>query len=221
MPQRPDYVNSGDTIAVAWGNTVRNQIVTPFSTTSARSSEITGSGSNAPVNGQVSTLSAADTTHGVYVYNGTSWRAPWNMPWGVVGRAVNTGSQTLSSTSFADLSNLSAASVPFVNNRYYKATLSIWVGQPIVSTTGADATLSFRLVNGAASTTYATLPDRAIKASDSFAYCSVASFTAAAGAVTFKAQYKVTGAGTSITTIGSAYQCELLIEDIGPAGAPV
>lgn len=217
MPQRPDLPTDGATITSAWGSTVRDQIVTPFSTSGNRSSEI-----SSPVSGMVSTLTASDTTNGLYVHNGTAWRAPWNLAWGAVGRAVNTGTQNLTSTSFADLSNLSAASVPLIGNRYYRATLSIWVGQPVISTTGVDATLSFRITNGAASTTYATLPDLFINASDSTPYCATATFTASAGSVTMKAQYKVTAAsGTpSILTAGGSYQCELVIEDLGPSGAP-
>lgn len=217
MPQRPDLPVDGATITSSWGATVRDQIVTPFSTAGVRDGEIT---SGLRVNGMVSTLTASDTTNGLYVYNGVNWRPSWNLPWGLVGRAVNTGTQNLTSTSFADLSNLSASSVPLNGNRYYRATLSLWVGQPVISTTGVDATLSFRITNGAASTTYATLPDLAIKATDSQPYCATATFTASAGSVTMKAQYKVTGTGTSILTAGGSYQCELVIEDLGPSGAP-
>ena len=217
MAQRPDLPVDGATISSTWGSTVRDQIVTPFTSTSQRSSEI-----GSPTSGMVTTLATTDSTHGLYVYNGTAWRKDWSSPWGLVARAVATGTQNLTSTSFADLSSMSASTVPLYANRYYRATLSIWVGQPIVSTTGVDATVSFRVTNGAG-TAYVTLPDLFLKATDSTPYCAQGTFTASASVVTVKAQYKVSAAsGTpSIIGLGTTYSSELLIEDLGPSGAPV
>ena len=213
MAQRPDLPVDGTTITSAWGTTVREQIVTPFSTTGTRSSEI-----GSPISGQVSTLTAGDATNGIYVYNGTAWRKDWSSPWGIVGRAVSSATQNLTATTYADLTGLSAASVPLIANRYYRATLSLSVAQPVFSTTGTDQTLSLRVTNGAG-TAYATLPDLYVRAVESTGYCATATFTTTAGAVTVKAQYKITGTA-SIFTAGASFQCELVIEDLGPSGAP-
>jgi hypothetical protein len=59
-------VVAGTTITASWGNQVRDQLVTPFASTSARTSAITS-----PVEGMLSYLTDGDNFEG---YDGTAWR---------------------------------------------------------------------------------------------------------------------------------------------------
>lgn len=60
---------SGTTITASWANAnIRDQVVTPFASVSARASAIT-----TPVDGMLSTLTDVD---GLDYYNGTAWRVP-------------------------------------------------------------------------------------------------------------------------------------------------
>ena len=122
MAQRPDLPVDGTTITSAWGSTVRQQIVTPFSTSTTRASEIptTGTSADLVVTGQVTTLTAADNTNGLYIWNGTSWRLPWNAPWGVVAISALPGAANFTST----IGYSSTFTWTAVNRRYYRVTLT-------------------------------------------------------------------------------------------------
>lgn len=59
-------ITSGTTITASWANaSVRDQCISPFASSSARTSAIT-----APVDGQVSSLTDSDT---LWQYNGSAW----------------------------------------------------------------------------------------------------------------------------------------------------
>lgn len=104
---------TGTTITSSWANSdVRDQVVVPFSSTSARSSAITS-----PVTGMVSTLTANNSTEGIYQYNSASqWRPPWNLPFGRVGFSALPGSFTFNSS----VGYSSTFTFTAIQNRYYK-----------------------------------------------------------------------------------------------------
>ena len=145
-------------------------------------------------------------------YAGIGWKnAQWGTPWGVVGRGVASATQTITSTSWADLTSLTASGVKLVTGRLYRATLSI----PIAQLSGTDVTTSFRITNGAATTTFATLPNIYVRATESTPYCATATFTSSTVSSNIKAQYKQSG--TNSVALPSGFKAELVIEDIGPS----
>ena len=208
MPQRPDLPVDGSTITTAWGTTVRNQIVTPFSTSGVRSSEI-----GSPVAGQVSTLTASDNTNGLYVYNGTSWRLPWNMPWGIVAISATPAS--------LDYTNTIAYSSTFtwsaVNRRYYRVTLTGNLENSTV--TGADMSLAI-YNNAATPVAQVVYPKSKRSASNEIGFAGGSGIyeATATGTQTWKLG-GVHGFATAVTV--SYFPSSLIIEDLGPDGAPV
>jgi len=105
-------INSGDYITSDWANTnVRDQVVTPFASTADRTSAIT-----VPVAGMVSTLTTNTATEGVYQYTSAStWRLPWNMPWGNVAISATPAAFTFTMTQ----GNSSTFTWTAVNRRNY------------------------------------------------------------------------------------------------------
>jgi hypothetical protein len=214
MPQRPDLPVSGSTITTAWGTTVRDQIVTPFSTSGVRDGEI-----GSPVGGQVTTLTATNTTNGVYVWNGLSWRPPWNMPYGYAAISAVPGSYTFSAT----LSYSSTFTWSAVDNRNYRVTFAGEfqpgsVGPTILSTslyagTTALSTLAILRASAEGAVAPATgMVNPQYACSTSFVYASTAT-----GTQTWRFGSVGSAGSGSMTFVPHS----VIIEDIGPNGAPV
>jgi len=222
MAQRPDLPVDGTTITSAWGTTVREQIVTPFSNATDRSSEIPSSGTSARVAGMVSTLTASDETNGLYVYNGASWRAPWNLPWGNVAT-----SGLPSSFSFNTTANYSGNFTwTSVNNRNYLVTFggefnngtvlgvvdtaAIYTNAaPPVAVSYAGIRATFATVGGGGATISQNSQETR---STAFVFTAISS-----GTLTWKF-----GAISNASATNQTFSPNLLsIVDIGPAGAPV
>jgi hypothetical protein len=148
---------------------------------------------------------------GPYFFNGSQYRRPWNMPWGVV-----------SLTTLASLASFAFNTWGFppfewngtgvVANRRYKATVDFgWGSFALVGAyefgigTGAGAGI------GRVTTVYQdtnTAPKQNTQ---------TITFTTTAGNMTRGLSVrKTTGSGGADVAAGST----LLIEDIGPAGAP-
>jgi hypothetical protein len=105
-------INSGDYIESSWANAnVRDQVVTPFSSTATRNSTITS-----PLPGMLSTLTTNTVTEGLYEYTSAgTWRLPWNLPWGYVAISALPASFSFNST----LSFSSTFTFAAINNRNY------------------------------------------------------------------------------------------------------
>lgn len=106
---------AGTTITASWANAnVRDQAVTPFASTGARSSAITS-----PVTGMVSYITG---TSRLEMYDGTTW-----VP--VPGQIVARGSRTTSSsTTTTEQSVLRVDSVTVVSGRLYTVVTSpLWL----------------------------------------------------------------------------------------------
>lgn len=197
---------TGTTVSSSWANAdVRDQVIVPFASTAARSSAIT-----VPVNGQVSAITAADSTHGIYQYNGTSWRMPWNMPWGVL-TSVQTTTSTSNSTSAQTIVTASAITVPA--NRLLRLT-----GKADVHYVSVADHIALQIQEGA------TVLQRAITWPDSngadLTAVAVAYISPSAGSHTYKLNIAPV-VGQSVGASASAtYPAFLLIEDLGPNGAP-
>jgi len=213
MPYK--QVASGDYITAAWANTyVSDQVVVPYSSVTDR----TNNGPTVTTTGMISTLTTNTATEGLYEYTSAgTWRAPWNLPWGVVAVDNLTGtSVNVTATSFTDVSTFVTPSFTPVNRRYYKVTLSVVAKQYLQSSSN---TVSLQVVSTTPNSTVGLAIDQTLQASD--LQTMVASFwinNTATAATTYKVQAKTSGGTFSLD--GVNYPCSLIVEDMGPSGAP-
>lgn len=128
-------VVAGTTITAAWGNAnVRDQVVTPFASASARTSAITS-----PVTGMVSTLTDALVAD---LYDGSAW-----VPVGPVctdAVTVTASAPFVSATAFgteAEVSTKMRLTLPQVRN----GELWVFVGQYLYSTSATGSDWTYRL----------------------------------------------------------------------------
>jgi hypothetical protein len=205
-------IATGTVIATSWGNEVRDQLVTPFLTSATRDSTITLGNRQ---NGQVVALTNSDVNHGLTVWNGTSWTRPWNMPWGIVGSGTRTTNLNITSTTSADVTDVTLPSAQYTATRYYQAHINIPLGQ----FTGTAVTTEFYLTKGD-NTVVAALPRISVDASGSAVYSTSALFTTTTVGQVLKLRYRQSGANAVIVTAASADNCSLVILDVGPSGAP-
>jgi len=200
---------AGDVLTAARLNTdLRNQVVTPFATTAARDSAIT-----APVVGMATYISSNDANEGLLTRSSAGqWRLPWNMPWGRVGSAL-VGATMTSGTS-GSMSDLSGLSVTFtaIANRYYKVSMMISNLNSSVA-----QTINIIFANGS-SAQLANCANAYLAAGTSTGVSGFMLATPSAGSFTIKAMAAASSA-TAATT-GSSWTNWLIVEDIGPAGAP-
>lgn len=185
-------------------NYLMEQSVMVFATTGARDSAII-----TPEAGMTAYINSGDSSEGLYSYTGTTWnKGPsWNAPWGFVAQVTSTVSlQTTTGT--LDLAGGSLSFTAFAN-RYYK--VSVWgslFGDGTVNSlyaydTTASATL-YQVELPYSNATYASTPSG----------FTVTTFSA--GTRSLKIQLVRFGTGTARSNGG----VKMLVEDIGPSGAP-
>ena len=200
----------------SWANAnVRDQVVTSFATTTARDAAIT-----APVKGMVCYIGSNDLSEGLYTYNGTSWRKGpgWNAPWGLLVKSSSTTTCVTSGTHTTpqDGSAVLTATATTVTNRLYKITTM----QNPYASGGANGFQGLHLV-GAAETARFWIPALSTVTQDSRTYTSLWTETSGQSRV-FKAQISAYVTNTAITDWGNAtIPRVIVVEDIGPSGAPV
>jgi len=160
----------------------------------------------------------------VYTTTTTGWQAPWNMAWGVVpatsGGTSGYGHCRVTSTqgTFTGATDVTNASVTFtaVANRLYKVTAHV----DITSSVTGDGAQVQVLVDGTAYATDIVAVNIAGTGGDRFIKI-ITSFTIAAGSHTVKLQaQRVTGTGNLTIQGATGSPTILIVEDIGPAGAP-
>lgn len=149
----------------------------------------------------------------VYYGATTGWRPPWNQSWGILDRATVSTDQSISSTTIANITDLSI-STHLLSDRYYRATLSMYI------TGNASATNRFTsliLTNGAGSTTFGTFPQQFILAQDNMSYCATSTFTSSTIGTVLKVGYALAGTNAIIVKggAGNASVSELVVEDLG------
>jgi len=192
-------------------NFCQNQSVMYFSSTGARDVAITG-----PVDGMTAYIGSNDSSEGLYTYNGTAWRRGpgWNAPWGYVQYTEVTSNVT----SGANVTILTGSTISVVNRRRYRITAQI----PGYFSTGALSVATVQITVGGA----------AIAGQRVF----TSQVTSAENGCNVVAMYVATATNTglscnifSTSTVGTNHQylasatnpMSLLVEDIGPSGAPV
>ena len=214
---------SGTNITSSWANaSVRDQVVSPFVTSAARTAAITS-----PVAGMVSSLTTYDLTEGIEFYNSAGqWRKPWNMPWGIItttaggtsnlGYVIVTAPQTGITSTLVDLTNLSMT-FNAIANRMYRVNVhcNFYASQ-------ADNTATLAL-NVSASNVAFSHTSALSTGTTSLRTAELARpfVNSAAQSLVVKMQAQLqTGTGSVIMHAGAANVATMLIEDIGPSGAP-
>jgi len=205
-------ITTGTVIATSWGNEIRDQVVTPFATSATRDATIVGA---ARKNGQVVSLTNADSNHGLTVYNGTSWTRPWNLPWGLIGSGTATANQSITSTTSSDVTDVALPSTQYTATRYYQAHISLF----LIQAAGTAVTTEFYLTKGD-NTVIATLPKMTSAATDNRIYSTSVLFTTTTVGQVVKLRYRQSGANTMAVQAASADNCQIVILDVGPSGAP-
>lgn len=167
-----------------------------------------------PTDGQGMYLNTNTTTEGPWFYNGTSWRQPWNMPWGNIIQATST-SNTSIGASLATV-GISTGSFSTVANRNYRVT----VNGVMLATGAALQTVTFELSNG----TPAKVVDlTAISVTGTSYYAVTASVpvtSPGSSTVTWTVRAVAGGGGGTVAMRSDVSRGSIIVEDIGPSGAP-
>lgn len=169
-----------------------------------------------PTDGQDVYLASGDVNEGPWIYNGSAWRKPWNMPWGPVAPVAQATAAQATITTVADLTSLSITFTA-VANRRYKVTVKSIV-QCTVS--GASAILTLcDASNTILNTMYFTAPAANGIGDASFTHDTTT--PSAAGSYTFKLRLALNSGTGSVSSFAAATApAQLTVEDIGPNGAP-
>jgi hypothetical protein len=192
-------------------NYCQTQSVMYFLTTAARDAAITS-----PVDGMTAYIGSNDSSEGLYTYNGTSWqKGPgWNAPWGFIQYTEVTSNVT----SGANVTILTGSTISVLNRRRYRITAHV----PGYFSTGALSVALVQIVVGGTS-----IAGQRVFTSQ---------VTSAENGCNVVAMYVATATNTglscnifssSIVGANHQYLCSatapmsLLVEDIGPSGAPV
>ena len=202
----PPYVTAGTAIEESWGDQIADSVVNPFTTAAARSAAITS-----PTAGMTTALTAANATNGLEVWNGTSWRMPWNMPWGFVSYLQNTTTGTQTMVTNTVVTGLTGT-MTLVANRRYRATFQL-------NQAGANAVGSYEVQDNGVDVGGTAI--QAITAGlTSNTVMGVIYFVSSASSARTIRVVGTSAANTAVLEVSSTIRQSLLVEDIGPAGAP-
>lgn len=160
---------------------------------------------------------SGDKNEGVEVFNGTSWRKPWNVAWGEVAAGARTSDSSNFNTSVPTTEITNSGSFTAVGNRRYEI-----VAQVAIDVSAADNGALIALREGSTSGTILQKAWKVVTSSSHAESLTVVwrgTFTAGSTIVYLTGQrYK--GDGNVKATAASDAACWLLIRDVGPAGAP-
>jgi hypothetical protein len=191
-------------------NYLMEQGVMYFATTTARDTALTE-----PEDGMVAYIGSNDADEGLYTYNGTSWRKGpgWNAPWGQIARNQANGPGT-STSAATETAVFTSASFTAVANRFYRVsiatTLTATAGDAYTMRIRQDSTAGTVWWNG--NIVFATGQTKL----NVHPMGSLGNFTA--GSHTFLLTLtRTAGVSAQITTLEAV---NMVVEDIGPSGAP-
>lgn len=189
-------------------NYLMEQSVMYFATTTARDTAIT-----APEDGMVVYIGSNDANEGLYTYQGAAWRKGpgWNAPWGFVSLTTLASTVSYAATSWG-FPAFQWNGTGIIANRLYKATVDFAWG---LGALVGQVDFGIGTSAGAGIARQMSLYQDANTAPRQNSHSIV--FTTTAGSMTRGLTIrKFTGGGNIDVIAGST----LLIEDIGPAGAP-
>jgi len=186
------------------------QVVTVFASTTARDSAISGANL---VDGMVCYINSGDSSEGLYTYNGTAWRKGpgWNAPWGAV--AISAVPAAFDFNNSLDYS--SSFTFSSVNNRLYRVSMLGDVQNSTV--TGADievglyANLGSVLIKNGPTVVFGSANIR-MQVGVQFHWSSTSTGTQT---------WKIGAVSSTSTTLQTYTPSAILIEDVGPDGAPL
>lgn len=147
----------------------------------------------------------------VYTTTTTGWVAPWNLPWGWIGQSKITANTA------ATNANITTYSLAAVANRRYRITAT--AGSVQSSVAGDIAGLQVQI---GGTTVSAVNIDCRLVTTGTSGGTTVATYEPTSSATVTVAMYgaRVTGTGTITWGGSSTIPLTLLVEDIGPSGAP-
>ena len=150
----------------------------------------------------------------IWHHNGTRWQyGEWGKPWGIVGYAQSVAGQSGVTT----VTDVTGATITFVAaaNRRYKIT-----GQFLAASTVVGDTIRLEIADGSNVTQFLSQLYASITGqSNVLPITNVVS--PAAGSITYKLRFsRAAGTGTISYAAGATFPAFILIEDIGPNGAP-
>jgi hypothetical protein len=188
----------------------QSQSVMYFATTAARDTAITS-----PVDGMVAYIGSNDSSEGLYTYNGTAWRKGpgWNAPWGQVARAQGFGPGT-STSGTTETAVFTSASWTALANRFYRVSIST----TITATAGDTYTMRIR-ENSTSGTVWWVGNIVFATGQTKLQVHPMGSRAVAAGAYDIRLTLQRSGAGAT-AQIGTLESANMVVEDIGPSGAP-
>ena len=192
-------------------NYLMEQSVMVFATTGARDSAIT-----APEAGMTAYINSGDANEGLYSYTGTTWnKGPsWNAPWGMLGKVTSTSSSSTTGTHTTQQDGTVPLTVTLttMTNRNYLVT-----SQHLSSNTSTRHRFAY-VINGATTYTFQQIFNTGGEA-QSVTGNYVFTETSGASKI-FKVQMY---SGTNVVSTDAGivgFERLLLIQDIGPSGAP-
>jgi len=203
-------------------NYLMTQSIMYFSSTTARDTALPS-----PVDGMTAYIGSNDANEGLWTYNGTSWqKGPgWNAPWGVVaatsggtssrGYATTTSSSS-TTTSTTDWSGLTVTFTA-INNRIYR---TIVMGN--LTSDNASGSDYARLVIANSSNTVLASSQAIVQ--NGVTEGRTVSYVEAgiSGSTVRKARVNRALGEGSVSGFGSStFPASIVVEDIGPSGAPV
>lgn len=207
----------GNTITAANHNEfIRDQVVNQFASTAARDAAITS-----PVEGMVCYVASGDDEEGLYTYTSAGDWVPgsWNNSWGVLpsGYARKTANQSSVAGAPTDITGLSVTvSVPAANR------LIEVVGSHDLNFSAASGAQWYGLVREGSTELGRYGRARSYNAGDATHFHgSVLVVAPSAGSHTYKLSLRLaSGSGTADVLCGSTNPGQIIVRDIGPAGAP-
>lgn len=198
-------------IEATWGNAIRDRTLQIFASTALRDAAIPS-----PSVGQTCIITAGSAA-GEYVYSGATvgWTQPWNQPWGFVSSA----SKTDDSNSISSVVNVGSLTTTFtaVANRVYRTSVNI----PKIQQVSSNGLVQVHITDGS----------NTIKRSGNYSLyagsagdittvsLSVVETGISAGSNTRKVR-ATTSAGTLSILASVTGGASIVVEDMGPNGAP-
>lgn len=194
-------------------NYCQSQSVMYFASTTARDTAITS-----PVAGMTAYIDSGDANEGLYTYNGTAWRKGpgWNAPWGVLATQSLTTTTNTTGTHTAGQANGLTVTFTAVNNRKLRITST----HNFTCSGGANGVGYYHRAGGTQIMNH-SLPTLNASVWTSTTAVSLWTTTASAS-LTIDVYFAAYPTNTAVNDNASAsWPRFLIVEDIGPSGAPV